>query len=100
MLQFGASETLQERFSNASVTLQKRSTSGKHVLLDVFIHCGRFHDQWARRVGTVPAFFHIVQSELATPYVVLKRSTIILAILRSMEKGYWIRARELPSRRP
>jgi hypothetical protein len=20
-----------------------------HVLLDVFIHCGRFHGQWARR---------------------------------------------------
>ena len=34
------------------------------------------------------ASFHAVQSELATPYVVLKRSTIILAILRSMEKGY------------
>ena len=33
------------------------------------------------------ASFHTVQSELAAPYVVLKRSTIILAILRSMEKG-------------
>ena len=45
------------------------------------------------------ASFHTVQSELATPYVVLKYSTIILAILRSMEKGYWMRARELPGRR-
>ena len=45
------------------------------------------------------ASFHTVQSELATPYVVLKRSTIILAILRSMQKGYVMRARELPGRR-
>jgi hypothetical protein len=42
-----ASETLQRRLSNASVTLQKRSTSGLHLLLDVFIHCGGFH-------GSVP----------------------------------------------
>ena len=45
------------------------------------------------------ASFHAVQSELATPYVVLKYSTIVLAILRSMGKGYWMRARELPPRR-
>ena len=45
------------------------------------------------------ASFHTVQSELAAPYVVLKRSTIILAILRSMQKGYVMRARELPGRR-
>ena len=45
------------------------------------------------------ASFHTVQSELAAPYVVLKRSTIILAILRSMQKGYVMRGRELPGRR-
>ena len=45
------------------------------------------------------ASFHTVQSELATPYVVLKRSTIILAIMRSLQKGYVMRARELPGRR-
>ncbi len=55
MWQFWASETLQKRLSNASVTLQKRSTSGLHVLLDVFIHCGRFHGQWARRCGALLA---------------------------------------------
>jgi hypothetical protein len=49
--QFWASETLQKRSSNASVMLQKCSTSGLHVLLDVFIHCGRFHGHWARRFG-------------------------------------------------
>jgi hypothetical protein len=53
MWQFWASETLQKRLSNASITLQKRSTSGLHVLLDVFIHCGRFHGQWARRCGAL-----------------------------------------------
>jgi hypothetical protein len=55
MWQFRASETLQKRLSNASVTLQKRSTSGLYVLLDVFIHCGRFHGQWARRCGALLA---------------------------------------------
>ena len=45
------------------------------------------------------ASFHTVQSDLATPYMSLKRSTIILAILRSMQKGYVMRARELPGRR-
>ena len=55
MWQFWASETLQKRLSNASVTLQKRPTSGLHVLLDVFIHCGRFHGQWARRCGALLA---------------------------------------------
>jgi hypothetical protein len=55
MWQFWASETLQKRLSNASVTLQKRSTSGLHVLLDMFIHCGRFHGQWARRCGALLA---------------------------------------------
>ncbi len=55
MWQFWASETLQKRLSNASVTLQKRSTSGLHVLLDVFIHCGRFHGQGARRCGALLA---------------------------------------------
>jgi hypothetical protein len=37
MWQFWASETLQKRLSNASVTLQKRCTSFLHALLDVFI---------------------------------------------------------------
>ena len=55
MWQFWASETLQKRLSNASVTLQKRPTSGLHVLLDVFIHCGRFHGHWARRCGALLA---------------------------------------------
>jgi hypothetical protein len=50
MRHFWASETLQKRFINASVTLQKRSTSDLYVLLDVFIHCGRFHGQWATGV--------------------------------------------------
>jgi hypothetical protein len=40
---------------NASVTVQKRPTSGLHVLLDVSIHCGRFHGQWARRCGALLA---------------------------------------------
>jgi hypothetical protein len=44
---FCASETLQERSGNASVTLQKRSTSGLHLFLGVFIHHRRFHGQWA-----------------------------------------------------
>jgi hypothetical protein len=55
MWQFWALETLQKRLSNASVTLQKRSISGLHVLLDVFIHCGRFHGQGARRCGALLA---------------------------------------------
>jgi hypothetical protein len=55
MWQFWASETLQKRLSNASVTLQKRSTSGLHILLDVFVHCGGFHGQWARRCGALLA---------------------------------------------
>ena len=53
MWQFWASETLQKRLSNASVTLQKRSTRGLHLLLDVFIHCGTFHGQWARHCGAL-----------------------------------------------
>ena len=36
---------LQKRLSNASVTLQKHFTSGPHVHLGVFIHCGGFHGQ-------------------------------------------------------
>jgi hypothetical protein len=40
------SETLQKRLSDASVALQKRLTSGLHVLLGVFIHRGRFYDGW------------------------------------------------------
>ena len=55
MWQFWASETLQKRLSNAPITLQKRSISGLHVLLDVFIHCGRFHGQGARRCGALLA---------------------------------------------
>jgi hypothetical protein len=55
MWQFWASETLQKRLSNASVTLQRRSTSGLHVLLDMFIYCGRFYGQGARRCGTLLA---------------------------------------------
>ena len=55
MWQFWASETLQKRLSNASMALQKRSTSGLHVLLDVCIHCGRFHGQGARRCGALLA---------------------------------------------
>jgi hypothetical protein len=43
----------QKRSSNASVTLQKRSSSGLHLLLGVFIHCGRFHGQWTRRCGAL-----------------------------------------------
>ena len=50
-----ASETLQKRLSNASVTLQKRSTRGLHLLLDVLIHYGRFHGQWERRCGALLA---------------------------------------------
>jgi hypothetical protein len=53
MWQFWASETLQERLSNASVTLQKRPTSGLQVLLDVSIHCWRFHGQGVRRCGAL-----------------------------------------------
>ena len=52
MWQFWASETgsetLQNRLSNAYVTLEQRSTSGLQRLLDVFIHRGRFYGQWAR----------------------------------------------------
>ena len=55
MWQFWASETLQKRSSNASVTLQKCSTSGLHILLDVFIHGGGFYGQWARRYGALLA---------------------------------------------
>jgi hypothetical protein len=57
MWQFWASEMLQERLSNASVTLQKRSTSSLNLFLYdiVFIHCGRFHGQWARRCGALLA---------------------------------------------
>jgi hypothetical protein len=53
MWQFWASETLQKQLSNASVTLQKRPTSGLHILPDVFIHCGSFHGQWTRRYGAL-----------------------------------------------
>jgi hypothetical protein len=53
MWQSWASETLQKRLSNASVTLQKRSISGLHLLLDVLIHCGSFHGQCARRCGAL-----------------------------------------------
>jgi hypothetical protein len=35
--------------------LQKRSTIGLHVLLDVFIHCGRCHGQGTRRCGALLA---------------------------------------------
>jgi hypothetical protein len=55
MWQLWVSETLQKRLSNASVTLQKRPTNGLHVLLDVFIHFGRFHGQRARRCGALLA---------------------------------------------
>jgi hypothetical protein len=55
MWQLRASETLQKRLSNASETLQERPTSGLHVLLGVFIHCGRFHGQWARCCGALRA---------------------------------------------
>ena len=55
MWQFWTSETLQKGLSNASVTLQKRSPSGLQVLLDVFIHYGRFYGQWARRRGALLA---------------------------------------------
>jgi hypothetical protein len=55
MWQFWVSETLQKRLSNASVTLQKRSTSGLYLLLDVFIHCGSFHGKWARHCGALLA---------------------------------------------
>ena len=55
MWQFWASERLQERLSNASVTLQERPTSGLQVLLDVSIHCGRFHGQLVRRCGALLA---------------------------------------------
>jgi hypothetical protein len=56
---FCASETLQQRSGNASVTLQKRSTSagtsGLHMFFDVFIHHRRFHGQWARCCGALLA---------------------------------------------
>ena len=46
-----ASETLHNRLGNATVTLRTRSTSGLHLFLDVVIHHGRFHGQWARCCG-------------------------------------------------
>jgi hypothetical protein len=55
MWQLWVLETLQKRLSNASITLQKRSTIGLHVLLDVFIHCGRLHGQGGRRCGALLA---------------------------------------------
>jgi hypothetical protein len=51
MWEFWASETLPGRLSDASVTLQKISTSGPHLLFDAFIHHGRFHGQRARCCG-------------------------------------------------
>ena len=53
MWQFWASETLQKWSSNASVTLQKRLTSGLHLLLGRFIHHGRFHGQQSRCSGVL-----------------------------------------------
>jgi hypothetical protein len=55
MWQLWASETLQKRLSNASVTLQKRSASGRHLLQDVLIYHGRFHGQWTRCCGALLA---------------------------------------------
>jgi hypothetical protein len=55
MWEFWASKTLQKRLSNASVTLQKRPISGLYLLLDVFIHHGRFYGQRARCCGALPA---------------------------------------------
>jgi hypothetical protein len=46
-----ALETIEERLSNASKTLDQRPTSSH----DVFIHCGSFHGQWARRCGALLA---------------------------------------------
>jgi hypothetical protein len=40
MWQFWASEMLQKRLSNASVTVQNRSTDALHILLDVFVDHG------------------------------------------------------------
>jgi hypothetical protein len=54
MWQLWASETLHERMSNASVTLQKRSTRGLHLLLDVIIHFGRFHQGYRTNPRTSP----------------------------------------------
>jgi hypothetical protein len=51
----GPHKRFKKRSSNASVTLQKRSTSGLHLLLDVFIHYGGFHGQWARCCGALLA---------------------------------------------
>jgi hypothetical protein len=53
MWQFWASEALQERLSNAALTLQKRLTSGPHILLDMFTHRDRFHGQWLRCCGAL-----------------------------------------------
>ena len=55
MWQFWASETLQKQLINASATLQKRSTSGLYLLLDVYMHYGSFHGRWARRCGALLA---------------------------------------------
>ena len=55
MWQFWASETLQKRSSNASVTLQQRLTSGLHIFLGVFIHRERFHGERARCYGALLA---------------------------------------------
>jgi hypothetical protein len=33
--------------------LQQRSTNGLHLLLDVFIHCGRFYGKRARCCGAL-----------------------------------------------
>ena len=51
-----------QRLSNASVTLQKRSTHGLYLLIDVFIHFGRFHGQWARRCGALLARVRVCQA--------------------------------------
>jgi hypothetical protein len=62
--QFWASETLQKRLSNASVTVQKRSTSRLHLLLDVLIYHGRFHGQWGRCCGAVLNRFSTCQGKV------------------------------------
>jgi hypothetical protein len=53
MWQFWDSEMLQERLSNASATLQKRSTSDLHRLLIVFIQHGEFHAEQAGCCGAL-----------------------------------------------
>ena len=47
----------EQRHNNATKTLDERPTyqAWLDILLNVFIHCGRFHVEWAERCGAVLA---------------------------------------------